>query len=517
MRQSVPGSNCKLRLRLLLCLLLPLRWVVPNLFVLRGDLAKQLSSGYTVLPSFNGKDQAMDEKQLLYWSLTTNNHTTQEETLGSFVLEAPRFEGYPLNLSLLLQVSRIRGTRTSFLNRLHLHFDPPVSSTATSSLDATFIRRNSKQFAFSIPPTEYGSICAAPGMGPEGPNGYNVLSNIRVTAVTEENDTSLLASYKRQPTLFCAVYTYQGGASQVDAILETWGKRCDGFIAASTFTNQSVATVDLPHLGKAGSYHSLWQKVRSMFAYIYEHYVDDYDFFHLSGDDTYLIVENLKAYLSTLRSPHGVHYSGCWTHPFWKPHLPADFIYNGGGPGYTLSRAAVKLFVEKALLTCYANDIVSYEDMLLGACMRYILNVTIEDSRDEKMQNRLHAVDPELASQFGTIVEKGGYSRQDALVAHFLFRQYSAQGGNTKTKFSPESASFHLIKSPDKMRRLEKILYRRGEADCTCDGTDDLPPASGESLQGHTDCKWNFGQGFLWNADNCTSWKKQLQRVPPSC
>ena len=43
------------------------------------------------------------------------------------------------------------------------------------------------------------------------------------------------------------------------------------------------------------SYFNMWQKIRSMWAYAYDNYRNDYDFFHIGGDDMYVVVDNLRA------------------------------------------------------------------------------------------------------------------------------------------------------------------------------------------------------------------------------
>jgi hypothetical protein len=39
---------------------------------------------------------------------------------------------------------------------------------------------------------------------------------------------------------------------------------------------------------------------------MYDHYFDDYDYFYLSGDDTHLIVENLRHSVQRTRQTHDV-------------------------------------------------------------------------------------------------------------------------------------------------------------------------------------------------------------------
>ena len=41
-------------------------------------------------------------------------------------------------------------------------------------------------------------------------------------------------------------------------------------------------------------YGDLKLGVRSMVAYFHDNFIDDYDYLYLCGDDTYVIMENLK-------------------------------------------------------------------------------------------------------------------------------------------------------------------------------------------------------------------------------
>jgi len=50
-------------------------------------------------------------------------------------------------------------------------------------------------------------------------------------------------------------------------------KKCDGFMVASTKTDRELGTVNIPHEGKE-EYNNIWQKVRSMWSYVYDNYYE---------------------------------------------------------------------------------------------------------------------------------------------------------------------------------------------------------------------------------------------------
>jgi glycoprotein-N-acetylgalactosamine 3-beta-galactosyltransferase len=78
----------------------------------------------------------------------------------------------------------------------------------------------------------------------------------------------------------------------------------------STYTIDDPAvrgyvSVDVPHYGPE-NYTNMWQKTRSILTHMYDNYFDGYKYFYLSGDDTHLIVENLRRYLYTVEQTHDV-------------------------------------------------------------------------------------------------------------------------------------------------------------------------------------------------------------------
>ena len=146
----------------------------------------------------------------------------------------------------------------------------------------------------------------------------------------------------------CTVYTYDKNHPKLEAAAESWGWKCDGFLGASTLTNETIGAVDLPHLGPE-AYNNMWQKTRSILAYIYDNYLDDYDFFWIGGDDFFLVVENLVNILATYQGEEGSNDEAKLIgQPVPNPHG----AFCVGAPGYVLNRMAVKRFVEEVLPTC---------------------------------------------------------------------------------------------------------------------------------------------------------------------
>ena len=78
-------------------------------------------------------------------------------------------------------------------------------------------------------------------------------------------------------------------------VKSTWGKRCNILLFISSVTNDSFPTIGLNV--SEGREH-LTAKTMLAFRYVYENYYDKADWFMKADDDTYVIVENLRYFLS---------------------------------------------------------------------------------------------------------------------------------------------------------------------------------------------------------------------------
>lgn len=127
-------------------------------------------------------------------------------------------------------------------------------------------------------------------------------------------------------------------------------------MVASNATDRALGTVEIPHEGPE-IYDNIWQKVRSMWSYVYDNYYDKYDWFHIGGDDMYLLVENFRLYLESeeirLAANGGIHLPNGNEREQTPLFLGRRFaymgdmdqIFNSGGSGYTLNKAALKALV----------------------------------------------------------------------------------------------------------------------------------------------------------------------------
>eukprot|EP01038_Epipyxis_sp_PR26KG_P012927 gene12927-17328_t len=173
--------------------------------------------------------------------------------------------------------------------------------------------------------------------------------------------------------IFCGVYTTdKQHQTNLQAIANTWGRQCTEFLAFSTISDLQIPSIHLPHLGDE-NYDNMWQKVRTIWMYIYKHYINDFDYFFLSGDDTYVIMDNLYDYLESMeinsqrKHSKGLYMGRIFTMPKW------NISYNTGGGGYILDRIALeKLGTNIHDEVCHPYRYDSKEDVLMALCLHNI-------------------------------------------------------------------------------------------------------------------------------------------------
>ncbi|XP_071446990.1 glycoprotein-N-acetylgalactosamine 3-beta-galactosyltransferase 1-like isoform X1 [Hetaerina americana] len=218
----------------------------------------------------------------------------------------------------------------------------------------------------------------------------------------------------------------------------TWGKRCNILLFMSTANDSSLPSIKLP-VEEGRDY--LWAKTREAFKYVYEHHLNDADWFMKADDDTYVVVENLRYMLSPYQ-PSDPIYFGCRFKPYVKQG------YMSGGAGYVLSREAVRLFIEKGYNNsdlCRA-DHGGAEDVEIGKCLEK-LNVKAGDSRDPLGRGRFFPFVPEHHLIPGHVEKDFWY---------WKYIYYPSEEGMGCC--SDSAVSFHYM-PPNQMYVMEYLIY----------------------------------------------------------
>ncbi|XP_065564185.1 glycoprotein-N-acetylgalactosamine 3-beta-galactosyltransferase 1-like, partial [Artemia franciscana] len=222
-------------------------------------------------------------------------------------------------------------------------------------------------------------------------------------------------------------------------VKNTWGNRTDKLLFFSTEIDENLPTVKLP---VQEGYAFLWNKTREAFKFVYEKYLQDYDWFMKSDDDTFVNVENLRYMLSNY-SPSKPTYFGC------KYKLPGSGqVFMSGGGGYILSQEALRLFVEEGYNNkekCSQNPR-GFEDVEMGRCLENV-GVKAGDSRDEFGRERFSAFPPE--GEFDP-----AYFRKDFWAMNYSY--YPRIYG--QSHLSDNAISFHYV-TPANMYALDYLMY----------------------------------------------------------
>jgi hypothetical protein len=277
-----------------------------------------LSTQYNILANHQDETRLVEVRRKMEFSgKSTSLDNSSSSSIGFSTTGSSRTNNGASFLNLARRIAHT-GPQTAYDEQGNLGYIHDPVQAAAQYRDAPFV----------IPEEDYAEVCAAPGMGTdEDVDGYRALTE-QVHVSKESNSASSSSS----PRILCILYTYPGGHERIDTIRHTWGRHCDGFLAASTITNRTAGLVRIPHLGDnnvTNTYDVIWQKVRSVFFHVFWNYRDDYDFFHMSGDDAFIMIENLKAYVS---SPGVVAAGGGegWPDPLYIGHWYVRFCYSFG-------------------------------------------------------------------------------------------------------------------------------------------------------------------------------------------
>jgi hypothetical protein len=281
--------------------------------------------------------------------------------------------------------------------------------------------------------------------------------------------------------ILCAVYTYEKNHDRVEGIVGTWGWRCDGFFAASTKTvlphdsNKLAAgaIVDLPHEGKE-EYGNMWQKTRSILSYMFDNFLEDYDYFYLAGDVTHLIVENLRRYIEQVEMETMANATSLPLYMGMRVHYRKTTFHHGGA-GYILNREALRRVVTVGFdpreKLCDVHARTSAEDRMMGKCCSR-LGIPAVDTTDSHGRQRFHAMDPAFVENFAGVDKETstnkGSSKPASRVDHWWHTAYEYWAMENKVPgwkagldlISEQSLAFHHLTTKTQMKRHHALLYR---------------------------------------------------------
>ncbi|KAH8393633.1 hypothetical protein KR200_008383, partial [Drosophila serrata] len=204
--------------------------------------------------------------------------------------------------------------------------------------------------------------------------------------IITEDSVQLAARLLNEPRVLCLVLTSpKAHKSRAVHIQRTWGTRCHKLIFMSTKEDKELGAVAL---NVREGYSNLWGKTRASLEYVYKHHFKDYDWFLKTDDETYVVMENLRAFLYA-HSPKSPVYFGNKL----RQNVTQSKISSGGK--YVLSKAALHKFMKYAFdnSSICSNLNIGFEDIELGRCMQSV-GVVAGDSQDEQGLSRFIPFSP---------------------------------------------------------------------------------------------------------------------------
>ncbi|CAF4004772.1 unnamed protein product, partial [Adineta steineri] len=176
------------------------------------------------------------------------------------------------------------------------------------------------------------------------------------------------------PRVLCLILTTpKYFLDRVKAVNDTWGPRCDHYLFVTDHTPETMTSEQInftrqipiaPIQNIVPGYDHLTQKSTLALLFAYKKYFNDFDWFVKADDDTYLIVENLKAFLSQQNASKPVTFGYNF-----KVNVPEG--YHSGGASYVLSRESLRRFYQAhrdSKSTCRKDG--GSEDVEIAKCLR---------------------------------------------------------------------------------------------------------------------------------------------------
>ena len=170
------------------------------------------------------------------------------------------------------------------------------------------------------------------------------------------------------------------------SIANTWGQRCNHLIYYSSGKPRAVVEKAEWVLLNESIDERRWTACREALIHLARHYIDDYQWFLLAEDDTYVIVDNLVYFLAAQDVTYG-RYLGHAIHRWGTD-------YNVIGAGVVLNRNSLRRLHSHLIKGhCVASSLAA--DPILGQCLDE-LGIRPEDTRDSLNRARFLLYHPQL-------------------------------------------------------------------------------------------------------------------------
>lgn len=226
----------------------------------------------------------------------------------------------------------------------------------------------------------------------------------------------------------------------------TWGGRTGKIVYFSNGADDVIPVVSLRFDGPE-SYDNLAHKMAAVLRYAWLRLARRYDWFMIADDDSYVILDNLYAYLSSewIRQEDAAGTPLYLGRRFKRPG--DDFAYCSGGAGCVLNKPALEAFVESR------NEIetpVGFPaDVLVGMTLARS-GIHPLDTRDEAGAERFHPFTPRVHYEY-----RSRHAPEDDWLKSYT-REFELIEGIDG--IATQSVSFHSV-DPRLMHAMDELLH----------------------------------------------------------
>jgi len=313
------------------------------------------------------------------------------------------------------------------------YYDNLLASNGITSLNKAKVKHKSSKYGGDSDVSEvHGHDRLSK---PKRPTNLRINSNVDFNKDMDDDHHKQSKNITFKIKVLCWVMTSPKSIEKKGkAVKETWGKRCDKLLFMSSKEDKRFPAVglDVPE-----GHENLWYKTRAAWQYVYDHHLNDADWFIKADDDTYVIVENLKYLCSKYKSeePH-----------FFGRRFKTFGGYNSGGAGYVFSKETLKRFVKVMKDPNLCKEQSFAEDVEVGKCLANV-GVHPGDARDSRKREMFHPFPPEHH-----LIP--GYVPKDNWL--YQYNHYPVKDGPDCC--ADHSVAFHYI-DPSMMYQLEYFVY----------------------------------------------------------
>ncbi|XP_055545377.1 chondroitin sulfate synthase 1 isoform X1 [Wyeomyia smithii] len=178
--------------------------------------------------------------------------------------------------------------------------------------------------------------------------------------------------------------------TRAKAVYDTWGKNIPGRIAFFSSEESVADYLPLVALKGVDDRYPPQKKSFMMLHYMYEHYIDKFEWFARADDDVFVRTDKLEQFLRSIDSskPQFIGQAGRGnSEEFGLLSLEFDENFCMGGPGVIMSRETLRR-VAPHIPTCLKNLYSTHEDVEVGRCVQKFAGIPC--TWNYEMQSILH-------------------------------------------------------------------------------------------------------------------------------